>query len=300
MKKKQRLGFIIALLFCSQVAASAQSVRDAHVEAELVCEHAAIAPGEPFWVAIRLQMDPGWHTYWRNPGDAGLETQVAWELPEGFRTDSLQWPVPQRIVDPPLVTFGYTGEVLLLSRIYPSKHLAPGAQVQLVAQVDWLACQEACIPGQARLQLTLPAAARAEVDKKWRPQIQEARARLPGPASGWRTQSLAFDSLIVLELQPPPSFKADIQQATFFPYSDKAISYLAPQEFETYAQGYRLILRRRSSAGALPAHLRGVVLLRSKQANQVPVALELQVPISYRETETGSTETNISKYPNQQ
>jgi len=91
--------------------AQAPAVR--HVKASLVAETDAVRPGQPLTVGIRLEMEKGWHTYWRNPGDSGLPTRVRWTLPAGFSAGELRWPYPQRFaIDRPervrgLVLLGY-------------------------------------------------------------------------------------------------------------------------------------------------------------------------------------------------
>ena len=77
-----------------------------HVKADLISENRAIAPLHPFWIAIRLQMEKGWHTYWKNPGDSGLSTRVQWHLPKGFIADPVQWPCPNKILVPPVTSYG--------------------------------------------------------------------------------------------------------------------------------------------------------------------------------------------------
>ena len=75
--------FRFALLFLFLGAAVASPVRTEHVEAELVAERAAAAPGGTLTVALRLKIIPHWHTYWRNPGDSGEPTALEWRLPAG-------------------------------------------------------------------------------------------------------------------------------------------------------------------------------------------------------------------------
>ena len=109
----------------------AAPVRTPHVEAELVAERTAIAPGEPLTVALRLKMISEWHTYWRNPGDSGEPTRLAWQLPPGFAASEIHWPYPRRLPAGPLMNYGYEDEVLLLARITPPRDLAPGTPVTL-------------------------------------------------------------------------------------------------------------------------------------------------------------------------
>ncbi|HMQ13982.1 MAG TPA: protein-disulfide reductase DsbD family protein, partial [Candidatus Competibacter phosphatis] len=128
----------------------------AHVQAELISETTAIQPGQPFWVALRLQMRDGWHVYWRNPGDSGLAPTVTWTLPAGFSAGEIQWPYPERIPVGPLMNFGYHGTVVLPVQIQPLSSLPDQDTFTLRARADWLVCQEDCIPESADLELTLP------------------------------------------------------------------------------------------------------------------------------------------------
>ena len=83
-------------------------------------------PGEPLTVALRLAIAKGWHTYWRNPGDSGLPTTLAWKLPAGVAAGPIEWPAPRALPVGPLVNYGYEGEVLHLVTLTPTGRLRPG------------------------------------------------------------------------------------------------------------------------------------------------------------------------------
>lgn len=129
-----------------------------NVTARLVVEPSAIAPGVPFTVAVNLLHAPGWHTYFKEPGDSGLPTKIRWKVPDGFSAGEIQWPVPKRIELPPLVNFGYEGDAALLVTITPPADLSV-SQVTLGADVSWLECKEECVPGKAELSVVVPVAA---------------------------------------------------------------------------------------------------------------------------------------------
>jgi thiol:disulfide interchange protein len=143
------------LLFICAVSVRAEK---SHVRVELLAEPSAVSAGVPFFVALKMSHDPGWHTYYKEPGDSGLPTKVQWRLPEGFTAGEIQWPLPQKIVLPPLVNFGYKGEAALLTLISPPRAL-DGQQVTLAGRVSWLECKEECVPGQADVSVVVPAAA---------------------------------------------------------------------------------------------------------------------------------------------
>src|SRR5882757_8399496 len=114
---------LLPFLLLAAWAAQAEGVRTPHVEADLVTERTAVEAGKPLTVALRLKMIPHWHTYWRNPGDSGLKTTLAWTLPEGFSAGEIQWPIPQRIPAGPLTNYGYENEVYLLTEITVPRNL---------------------------------------------------------------------------------------------------------------------------------------------------------------------------------
>src|SRR6476620_427507 len=82
---------------CGPALAAGPSASSRNVTATLLSDAATVQPGHAFRVGIRLQMAPGWHTYWKYPGDSGLPTKIAWTLPAGYTAAALQWPAPQRL-----------------------------------------------------------------------------------------------------------------------------------------------------------------------------------------------------------
>ena len=198
--KGQRCAACAAHRFCFSCCWPFSAGRHVHraaapagdlVKADLLAEPAAIAPGQTFWVAVRLRMKEHWHTYWRNPGDSGEATAITWQLPPGFTAGPIQWPTPHRIPVGPLANYGYDGETTLLTQITAPAGLAPSTQVPINADVTWLVCEKECIPGEAHLSLTLPAVAAGRTSPagsaETRALFEAARATLPQP-SPWTAQ----------------------------------------------------------------------------------------------------------------
>jgi len=128
------------------------------VHADALANVSAIVPGEPFLVGVRLKMEPRWHTYWKYPGDAGIPTEIKWQLPEGWRVGDIQWPIPLKLEEPgDILIYGYHDEVLLIQQVTPPKDLT-GASANLSAKVSWLVCEKICIPGDGTVTLSLPIA----------------------------------------------------------------------------------------------------------------------------------------------
>ena len=146
------------------------------VKASLLADTSAIVPGQAFQVGVLLEMAPRWHTYWQYSGDAGLPTSIDWELPPGFTAGLIQWPVPQKKTEPgDIQVYAYGGRVLLLTSITPASTVS--GNVTLRADVSWLVCEEICVPGGAKLDLTLPVAKSAEPANT--SLFEEFRSQLP-------------------------------------------------------------------------------------------------------------------------
>jgi len=133
------------------------------VQAKLIANAKAVQTGKPFTVGVLMTIKPGWHIYWKNPGDAGLATHVKFKVPAGYSIGPVCWPRPVTFRQPGDVTeYGYQNEVLLTATITPSKDIKQPGSLILSAEVDWLACRDKCIPGKASLELKLKTVAEAK------------------------------------------------------------------------------------------------------------------------------------------
>src|SRR5712664_1988844 len=192
--------WLFGLLFASSgvFALSGNTVATENVKARLVSEVTAIGPGQVFWVALELNIRDGWHTYWRNPGDSGEPTKLAWQLPAGFTAGDIVWTTPHRFEIAPLVNYGYAKHAVHLVQITAPKDLKAGTPVSLAAKASWLVCSDVCIPEDANLQLTLPVSARAgAVDATAAALFTTARSELPTAQPAPTSARIAGDKLIV-------------------------------------------------------------------------------------------------------
>jgi len=179
--------FAIVLLAVTPalLAATSAEVTGDHLSVALLSEQDALVPGHAAWFGLRLRHDAHWHTYWMNPGDSGLPTKLAWQLPEGFQSGAITWPVPKRFTLGELYNFGYDGEALLPVRIDVPANAAPGSSAHLAVQAKWLVCREECIPGKADLTLDLPVRAAGAPDSQVAALFAHARESVP-KAGAWK------------------------------------------------------------------------------------------------------------------
>jgi thiol:disulfide interchange protein DsbD len=186
----------------SAVALGAPDEGDPRVEATLVMDVSQVKPGDSFRVGVRFRMDPGWHVYWKNPGDSGLSTDVTWDTP-GVTVGEVRWPFPStfRTPDGFIVTHGYKEEVLLFAEARASEQ-ATGS-LTLSAAVDALVCEVNCIPAQMVLTRPLAVGERTVPDAEARAAFDASEARVPKtPERAGLAVALALDSPVLKAGQP--------------------------------------------------------------------------------------------------
>jgi thiol:disulfide interchange protein/DsbC/DsbD-like thiol-disulfide interchange protein len=234
--------FLRRLLACAAlVFASVAVAAPSHVKASLVAAETSVQPGRAFTVALRLEHEPHWHTYWLNPG-TGLATSLAWNLPPGWTAGDIQWPAPAVLTDHTgsVVGNGYEGETFLLVTLTPPASLAPGGTVNLKAAAEWLMCRDVCIPGSADVALTLPVSADApQPDATWAAKLSATASDLPRPLPGWQVGTSRDAKNVTLTLTPTGgSGDARHEPAGLhFFADDNLVAYELPQIVSADAHG---------------------------------------------------------------
>jgi thiol:disulfide interchange protein DsbD len=176
-------------------SAPAASLDKDLVKTVLVADTTAIEPGKPFTLGVMFRIEPGWHIYWTNPGDAGEATKVLLQLPEGWKSEPVQLPLPKRFTQPgDIVGYGYEEQAMLLANVTPPQNLQSGDTVVLKAKVSWLVCEKVCIPGEAELSIALRVGANSLPENT--KEFAEWRTRLPARApTAFTRVEQAFDSV---------------------------------------------------------------------------------------------------------
>ncbi|MCE4224486.1 thiol:disulfide interchange protein [Methylobacterium sp. C25] len=230
------------------------------VRASLVAETATVAPGTTVTVGIHMAMKPGWHVYWRNPGDSGLPPEMAWVLPPGVAIGAIDWPVPERLPVQTLMNYGYEGEVTLLMPLSVPKESPAGQPLHLKGKLSYLVCEEICIPGSSDLALDLPVAEPGTTpspDPAQAGLFAEARAALPQP-SPWPSRLTREGDGLVLHLDHAGLTAGAVSDAAFFPYGETVLDNAAAQTLTVDDKGLHLALKP-SDPAAAPAELPGVL-----------------------------------------
>jgi DsbC/DsbD-like thiol-disulfide interchange protein len=122
---------------------------------------------------IEIDLAPGWHTYWRYPGDSGVPPRFSFPGSQNVASVKVLYPAPHAFTDEAGTTIGYRDHVIFPLRIVPRQS---GKPVTLQLKAEYAVCEKLCVPVEARAQLTLAgatsegnaalAAAEAEVPKQ--------------------------------------------------------------------------------------------------------------------------------------
>jgi thiol:disulfide interchange protein DsbD len=267
------------LLSLAVVPAGAQSVDAAHTRASLKAEASSLLPGSTVTLGVLLRMDPGWHTYWVNAGEAGLPTYIAWSLPDGFAAGEIQWPLPYKFVEAgDVMTLGYKDETMLIVPVTVPGNLRPGQTVTLTADVSWLECGNICVPGSAVVSLTLPVGD-AQRDPATAPLFDRYRNRIPARINDVRDLSVSSreaTEAVVLALEPASNVALSQETVDFYPESGGPLTV-----GRTIVSGGGRTITVPVSAARRPDGplvLRGVVVYRNAGGERVGAAV--RIPLS--------------------
>jgi len=260
---------------------------DFQTQADLLLDHEVAAPGQTILAGVRLQMPEGWHTYWKNPGDSGMATDIQWRLPRGLTAGDIQWPVPEKHDFEGFVTYVFHQEVVLRVPLTIGAD-APLGPAEIRATVKWLECKETCIPGQGEVAaaLTLAREPRKSANASI---LEDAAQRLPARSDGlkvaahWQDGDSPDERRLLVSATAPPG----VTLADFFPHPDQSVEIGAVTEIVS-ATDSAISLRKtvmRFGEAAWPQSLAGI--LTTKPGAAVP-AYEVATPI-----ETGTLAAEV-------
>lgn len=283
MNKPLKHISLLLLVLLSTLPVHAQLVVTEHADAELVAETIAVFPGQQLWVALRLDHEENWHTYWKNPGDAGKATEIAWNLPQGVSAGDIVWPTPERFELPAdLVDFGYEEEIFLLTLLSFSDDFQATSldtSFTTTADVSWLICEDICIPGGATLTLTLPVLAEgpATIDERWAGGFARTRASFPRDDIELDSMFSIVDGSINLLVQATESIFENARDITFIPDQHRILDYNAEQQIIFQLSSMQLSqLHHRRVLREPPQRVGGLLLVTDAQGQQIAYQVDAE------------------------
>lgn len=247
---------MMALLFLALAfQAPSPTVSGDHCTATLVADVQSAAPGQEIRVGVKFNMDPKWHIYWINPGDSGLATSIKWDESPNLKFGELQWPAPMRFTGAGAVGYGYEESVLLFSNVRVSEEAKVGDRIRIGADVSWLVCEEACIPGGGKVWIELPITAGEGTPGAAAQDFEKSAARVPKVLQG--ATATRTERGFVLSL---PIEGAGVKSAYFFSIAQEVVSHGADQVVDKSGP-LKLSLLRSEYSTREPEVLTGVVLV---------------------------------------
>ena len=210
-------------------------------------------PRRPFLVGLHFRMKPGWHIYWKNPGDSGQEVRVRWSLPKGWRASQILWPLPQVLTDTGLTMYVYPGEATLLVELTPGTDRVP-ANVE--AHLEWLVCKEICLPAKADLKLRL-SGSESEKPSIYAPALKKVFRDLPERQPRLVASATIEGKRIALDAVAPPGLAT---RFSFLPADTGIVQNLDHAEFEKTGDGVRLLLPKSEYFRKDASRLRGILV----------------------------------------
>ena len=218
---------IFSILLVFSFFGSAEIVDTGHARISLIKDHSDFVPGTSINIGLKVSMDEGWHTYWRNPGDSGGPIEIDWDLPKGFSVSDIKWPLPEKIEYPPLMTYGYEDFV-----IYPMVLSVPTdySDDYFEMTADILICADVCIPESGKISSNLLDIESDSLIYEWLESIPSKSLPI--------TTSLNDNNLEIRF-----TFEKEIKEIYFFPDENNSIDYSSKQNFYTKDDGYFLSIK---------------------------------------------------------
>ncbi|MCP1202302.1 protein-disulfide reductase DsbD family protein [Acetobacter oryzoeni] len=241
------------------VAAESPQVKTGHSIASLITASDTVDAHSRLHIALRLQLQNGWHTYWQNPGDAGDPPAITIKADGALQgsTQTIQWPVPQRIPDSSLMSYAYTGDVILPLELPLQSADQKSDKVNITAHANWLVCEHVCVPEEADLALTLSKGTPAPSAQAplFEQTLQHMAVSSPYTAT--------FSSNGILQLTGKDLSPTSVSDAWFMPEQQGKIAEAAAQKPIIRNGSVTLHLKPTADFSALPS-LSGIVVLKDK------------------------------------
>ncbi len=270
--------FAFLLSLFSQNAAFSAPVDAGNATVEVIAERSAIAQGDRFLGALKLDIDEGWHVYWRNAGDAGIAPSIAWEITSGAQIGEFYWPAPHTIPLETLMNYGYEDQLVLPFEIVVPSDLNVGDNLIMTGKAEYQICLDICIWENADIDLVLPIADMPEADAENSQLIASALEASPIDMTGRATTTLEGEDTLRLSIADEAfaASLADADHVRFYPYEHE-IEHFPEQSLRVGEQGGTLNLQLSSLSKIEPTPIEGIVVVDKNDKTRFAMKVQAQI-----------------------
>jgi thiol:disulfide interchange protein DsbD len=233
-------------------------LRAAHTTVDLWLSAEMVRPGDTIWAGVDLRMEPGWHTYWKNPGDAGEATEIKWQLPPGVSAGEIAWPVPEKLPPVEVTTYGYRNEVVLLVPLMVASN-CPAGSLALKAEVKWLECNDVCLPEKGEVAANLKIGSETKAGEHmamlndWRDKLPKENAASAETAH-WERTANADERKLVIDLSE------SMTNEDFFPEANASFDVAAPTILQPAGKHWQIVKSVKKYEGDWPGEISGLLV----------------------------------------
>ena len=275
MRFWKKLLFIYTVSCTTMTSAEGSVVvRQPHINVSLLSNVDQITPDQAILLGLYLQPDPGWHVYWQNPGDSGMAPALRWNSIEGIHIGDIMWPVPKKIPVQHLINYGYKGDVLLPVPVTLDQQ-PDGGELHFQARANWLVCKETCIPGKARLTLSLPVGKHPpNAPAAKQAMFQKALDNVPAKLDFQGAQVQLSGNDVSIQLYAKSRLFRQATTVSFFPITENLVEYSQPAKIKWHNNVLQITQTKSSSFIQLPTLVEGIIVIDDKQAWQFATRIQ--------------------------
>lgn len=220
------LSFALYFSALSAHAAETEPVDAGEAIGQIVTSHDSVAPGQTLAMGVFLDINPGWHVYWVNPGDSGEPFDIRPDENPNLTYGEIEWPLPKPVPTMSIVNYGFEDRPLFPLSLTVSEDVSVGDKLTLSGIVYYLICADICIPESFEYSLDLPVEAEPSLDSRWNANIERERRKMP-TTEDWASDAALVNDQLVVNVLLPEGISAD--NAYLFPTVPGFINHSAEQ-----------------------------------------------------------------------
>ena len=223
----------------------------------------SIIAGQEFSILLTAEIEPGWHIYWKNPGDAGLPTRFNWELPAGINLKNIEWQNPEIIPFGEFSNIGYENTARFIITFSSSGEMKPG-DYKLKCHISWLICKEKCISDSRDIETDILISDRNSPEQNWNMLLFDLREVFPVANNKIGIKANYYNDVLILDIDTGILDFDDIGSAVFIP-ERPGILNINEQNLKRIYQKYLLSIKTDEFMEEMPDTLSGLLFINNSQ-----------------------------------